>query len=154
MAESKHYGRQIVGSLVLTIIILGAVATLFGMYLIPKYQISREQIYNVAVKVFPLVIGLVMIQIGTMVASRRDEDYADEVDKLPQTPMTKHCTENRKMTSREPEKPIQPSRCLSFPLLSPHHLCRRRLFPLGTGFPILHRHSRGSARDRNDRRYV
>jgi hypothetical protein len=83
MAESKHYGRQIVGSLVLTIIILGAVATLFGMYLIPKYQISREQIYNVAVKVFPLVIGLVMIQIGTMVASRRDEDYADEVDKLP-----------------------------------------------------------------------
>jgi len=83
MAENKHYGRQIVVSLLLTIVILGAATYLFGIYLMPKYQISREQIYDFMVKVFPILIGLVMIEIGTMVAHRRDEDYADEVDKLP-----------------------------------------------------------------------
>jgi hypothetical protein len=83
MAENKHYGRQVVISLVLTIVILGAAFVFFGMYLIPRYQISREQIYGVMVKVFPFLIGIVMIQIGTMVAHHRDDDYADEVDKLP-----------------------------------------------------------------------
>lgn len=83
MAERKSYGKQVFASLVITVLVLGALVYAFGAYLIPKYQISQQQIYDVMVKLFPILIGLVMIQAGVMVAHRRDDEYADQVDKLP-----------------------------------------------------------------------
>lgn len=83
MTDKKHYGRQVVVSLVVTIAVLAVVVVCFRMFFLPKHPMNNEQIYDVAVKVFPLLIGFVMIQAGMMVAHRRDEDYADDVDKLP-----------------------------------------------------------------------
>ncbi|MDD7201982.1 MAG: hypothetical protein SPF89_08445 [Sphaerochaetaceae bacterium] len=83
MAERKSYGKQIFASLVITVLVLGALVYAFGAYLIPKYQITQQQIYDIMVKLFPILIGLVMIQAGVMVAHRRDDEYADQVDKLP-----------------------------------------------------------------------
>ena len=83
MAEGRSYGKQIFASLVITVLVLAALAYGFGAYLIPKYQITQAQIYEVMVKLFPILIGLVMIQAGVMVAHRRDDEYADQVDKLP-----------------------------------------------------------------------
>ncbi len=83
MSENKHYGRQILLSLFLTVFILLGLLYLASRYLLPLYSINQEQIYDVLVKLFPLLIGLVMIEIGVLVARKRDEDIADEIDKLP-----------------------------------------------------------------------
>ena len=83
MSENKHYGRQILLSLFLTVFILLGLLYLASRYLLPLYSVNQEQIYDVLVKLFPLLIGLIMIEIGVLVARRRDEDFADEIDKLP-----------------------------------------------------------------------
>ena len=83
MSENKHYGRQIFLSLFLTVFLLLAVLYVAARYLLPLYDINQDQLYDVLVRLFPLLIGLVMIEIGVMTARRRDEDYADQVDKLP-----------------------------------------------------------------------
>lgn len=83
MSENKHYGRQIILSLFLTVFLLLAVLYLASRFLLPLYEINQEMLYGLLVKLFPLLIGLVMIEIGVLVARRRDEDYADQVDKLP-----------------------------------------------------------------------
>lgn len=83
MSENKHYGRQIILSLFLTVFLLLAVLYLASRFLFPLYDINQEMLYGLLVKLFPLLIGLVMIEIGVLVARRRDEDYADQVDKLP-----------------------------------------------------------------------
>ena len=83
MSENKHYGRQIILSLFLTVFLLLAVLYLASRFLLPLYDINQEMLYGLLVKLFPLLIGLVMIEIGVLVARRRDEDYADQVDKLP-----------------------------------------------------------------------
>lgn len=83
MSENKHYGRQILLSLFLTVFILLVLLYVASRYLLPLYSINQEQIYGVLIKLFPLLIGLIMIEIGVMVARRRDEDFADEIDKLP-----------------------------------------------------------------------
>lgn len=83
MSENKHYGRQILLSLFLTVFILLVLLFVASRYLLPLYSINQEQIYDVLVKLFPLLIGLVMIEIGVLVAHKRDEDFADNIDKLP-----------------------------------------------------------------------
>ncbi len=83
MSENKHYGRQILLSLFITVFILLVLLYVASRYLLPLYSINQEQIYDVLVKLFPLLIGLIMIEIGVLVARRRDEDFADEIDKLP-----------------------------------------------------------------------
>ncbi|HKM08217.1 MAG TPA: hypothetical protein VJ869_14740, partial [Sphaerochaeta sp.] len=83
MSENKHYGRQILLSLFLTVFILLVLLYVASRYLLPLYSINQDQIYGVLVKLFPLLIGLVMIEIGVLVARKRDEDFADEIDKLP-----------------------------------------------------------------------
>lgn len=83
MSENKHYGRQIILSLFLTVFLLLAALYLASRFLLPLYEVNQAQLYGVLVKLFPLLIGLIMIEIGVMVARRRDEEYADQVDKLP-----------------------------------------------------------------------
>ncbi len=83
MSENKHYGRQIFLSLFLTVFLLLGIIYLASRYLLPLYDVNEEQIYGILVKLFPLLIGLVMIEIGVLIARRRDEEYADQVDKLP-----------------------------------------------------------------------
>ncbi len=83
MSENKHYGRQILLSLFLTVFILLGLLYVAARYLLPLYSVNQEQIYAVLVKLFPLLIGLIMIEIGVLVARKRDEDFADEIDNLP-----------------------------------------------------------------------
>ncbi|WP_319755875.1 hypothetical protein [uncultured Sphaerochaeta sp.] len=83
MSENKHYGRQIFLSLFLTVFILLAGLYLASRYLLPLYDVNQQQIYDILVKLFPILLGLVMIEVGVMIARRRDEEYADQVDKLP-----------------------------------------------------------------------
>ncbi len=83
MSENKHYGRQIFLSLFLTVFLLLAGLYVASRYLLPLYDVNQQQIYDILVKLFPILLGLIMIEIGVMIARRRDEEYADQVDKLP-----------------------------------------------------------------------
>jgi hypothetical protein len=84
MAGKKHhYGRQILVTLLVTVIILLGLFFVFARFLVPLFNVHQDQIYSVLVKLFPLLIGLVLIECGVLIARRRDEDYADQVDLLP-----------------------------------------------------------------------
>jgi hypothetical protein len=83
MLENKHYGRQVILSLFITVFLLIGLVYFSVKFFVPMYQINQDQIYAVLIRIFPILIGLVMIEIGVMIARRRDEDYVDEVDKLP-----------------------------------------------------------------------
>lgn len=84
MAGTKHhYGRQILVTLLVTIIILLGLSFVFARFLVPLFNVHQDQVYSVLIKLFPLLIGLVLIECGVLIAKRRDEDYADQVDLLP-----------------------------------------------------------------------
>jgi hypothetical protein len=83
MLENKHYGRQIILSLFVTVFLLIGVLYLSVRFLVPMYKINQEQLYDILIRMFPILIGLVMVEIGVLIARKRDEDYVDEIDKLP-----------------------------------------------------------------------
>ncbi len=83
MSAEKHYGRQIVLSLFLTVFGILGLLYLASRFLLPYVEIDQQQVYSVLVKLFPLLLGLIMIEIGVLVARRRDEEIAEESDKLP-----------------------------------------------------------------------
>lgn len=84
MAGKKHrYGRQIFATVIVTVIILLILLFVFSRFLVPLFNVHQEQVYSVLTRLFPLLIGLVLIECGVLIARRRDEEYADQVDKLP-----------------------------------------------------------------------
>lgn len=83
MSEKKRYGRQIVISFIVTIVILLAGVYLATQYLLPQVEWDQDQLFSFFVKVFPLLLGLIMIEIGVVISKKRDEDFADDIDKLP-----------------------------------------------------------------------
>lgn len=83
MSANKHYGRQIVLSLFLTVFGILGLLFLASRFLLPHFEIDQQQVYSVLVRLFPLLLGLIMIEIGVLVARRRDEEIAEESDRLP-----------------------------------------------------------------------
>lgn len=116
MAENKKYGRQIGVSFCITLLVMVALVYGFGTYLIPRYQITQAQVYDVAVRLFPILLGLVMIQAGVVVAHRRDQDYADEVDRLPPNAYDKPLSE---LPNDDPSRLTQQGMPLQQPVVQP-----------------------------------
>ncbi len=83
MSEKKRYGRQIFVSFIVTIIILLGGLYLATQYLLPQVSWDQEQLFTFFVKLFPLLIGLIMIEVGVVISKKKVEDCADEIDKLP-----------------------------------------------------------------------
>ena len=82
MSKPSSNLKVILSSVVISALVLGIFAVVFLMYLVPSYQITNEQIYSVLIKLFPVIIGLVLIQIGIVVGKRNDDDFQDQIDKL------------------------------------------------------------------------
>ena len=82
MSKPSSNVKVILSSVVISALVLGIFAVVFLMYLVPSYQITNEQIYSVLIKLFPVIIGLVLIQIGIVVGKRNDDDFQDQIDKL------------------------------------------------------------------------
>jgi len=83
MAKPKSTAKLVVTSIVVSLVVIAVCVLLFLHYLVPAYQISEKDVFDVLVKLFPLLIGLTLIQIGIAVGKRNDEDYASQIDKLP-----------------------------------------------------------------------
>lgn len=82
MSKASSSLKIIITSVVISAIVLGIFAVVFLLWLVPGFQITNEQIYNVLIKLFPVVIGLILIQIGIVAGKRHEQDFSDKVDKL------------------------------------------------------------------------
>ena len=82
MAKAKKTWKLVLTSIILSIIILAAFIAVFISFIVPSYDITQEQIYNVLTKALPILIGLVFIEIALISARRVEDDYKDNIDKL------------------------------------------------------------------------
>ena len=82
MSKSRSSLKLIISSVVISAIVLGIFAVIFLLYLVPAYQITNDSIYNGLIRFFPVLIGLILIQIGIIVGRRNDKDE-DKSDLLP-----------------------------------------------------------------------
>lgn len=82
MARPSNTAKLVITSIIISLIVLAVFVLIFISYIVPAYQITEEQIYSVLVKLFPVLIGLVLIQIGVMAGRRGEPDYSETIDKL------------------------------------------------------------------------
>lgn len=89
MAKSQSTSKLVITSVVLSLIIIAVFALVFMNYIVPAYNITADEVYSVLLKIFPILIGLVLIQIGIIAGKRNEDDYRDQVDKLPPNSYTR-----------------------------------------------------------------
>lgn len=89
MPKSRSTAKLVVTSVVISFVVIAIFALVFLNFIVPAYQITEDQIYSVLIKLFPILIGLILIQIGVMIAKRHEDEFADQVDKLPPNAYTK-----------------------------------------------------------------
>ena len=82
MATAPKTAKLVITSIVISIIVLAAFTLIFIRFIVPAYQITEDQIYSVLTKLFPVLIGLILIQIGVMAAKKGEPEYKDTIDKL------------------------------------------------------------------------
>ena len=89
MPKPRSTAKLVVTSVVISFVVIAIFALVFLNYIVPAYQVTEDQIYSVLIKLFPILIGLILIQIGVMIAKRHEDEFADQVDKLPPNAYTK-----------------------------------------------------------------
>ena len=82
MSKSNSSLKLIISSVVISAIVLGIFAVIFLLYLVPAYQITNDSIYEGLIRFFPILVGLILIQIGIIVGRRNDKEE-DKADMLP-----------------------------------------------------------------------
>ena len=89
MSKNKNT-KSVVITIIITLIVLGCLTFAALQFLVPAYVNANGQgsvktkIYETAVKIFPLLVGIVLIVIASMIAnSRNADDEEDDEDKLP-----------------------------------------------------------------------
>lgn len=110
---SKKKGSRTALITVLVVLVIFAALTFAAIkYFIPLYQVSQSEIYSWAVKIFPLLIGITLIVIASMLGQNDHDDESGE-DKLPPNAYEKQLFENpaddpAKMAPQPVEKPVAP----------------------------------------------
>lgn len=89
MSKPKSTARLVITSVVISFVVIAVFALVFINFIVPAYQVTEDQIYSVLIKLFPILIGLILIQIGVMIAKRNEDEFADQVDRLPPNAYTK-----------------------------------------------------------------
>ena len=112
MSKPKHTAKLVVTSIITSIIVVAIIALVFVKFIVPIYGISEDNIYSVLINLFPLLIGFVLIQIGVIAGKKNEDDYKDQVDKLPPNaysdPLMKDTHDDPKATTYgEKELPIR-----------------------------------------------
>lgn len=85
---NKRNSKSVVITIIVTVIVLTVLSVIGIRYLMPYYaqdpnaEDMQYTIYQFAVRLFPLLVGIVLIIIASMIAANRDDDV-DEDDLLP-----------------------------------------------------------------------
>ena len=82
MAKAKKTWKLVLTSIILSIIILAAFIAVFISFIVPSYDITQEQIYNVLTKALPILIGLVFIAIALISALRKKKKNKEKKNKI------------------------------------------------------------------------
>ena len=82
MAKASKTWKLVVTTIILSLVFITAFVAVFINYIVPTYDITREEIYSILSKVFPILVGLVLIEIATLVGRREGDTYKDTIDKL------------------------------------------------------------------------
>ena len=64
MSKTKSTAKLVITSVILSLIVLAIFTLVFLKYIVPVYSITEKQVYDVLVKLFPILVGLALIQIG------------------------------------------------------------------------------------------
>ena len=72
MSKPKSTARLVITSVVISFVVIAVFALVFINFIVPAYQVTEDQIYSVLIKLFPILIGLILIQIGVMIAKRNE----------------------------------------------------------------------------------
>ena len=83
MSESNKTVKLIITSVIISAVVLGIFTVIFSLYMVPNLGITDSQIYSVLMKLFPIVIGLILIEVGIMIARRNRKIEKNEEDRLP-----------------------------------------------------------------------
>ena len=75
MAKASKTWKLVVTTIILSLIFITAFVAVFINYIVPTYDITREEIYSILSKVFPILVGLVLIEIATLVVKHMNETY-------------------------------------------------------------------------------
>lgn len=90
MANSKSNTRLIVTSVLVSLAVIAIFIVIFANFIMPAFQISNESLHSILTAIFPILAGLLLLQIGVFVGDRHlDEEAEDKADKLPPNAYTK-----------------------------------------------------------------
>ncbi|HIV99426.1 MAG TPA: hypothetical protein IAB12_06605 [Candidatus Ornithospirochaeta avicola] len=84
MSESNKTVKLVITSVIISAVVLGIFTVIFSLYMVPNLGITDSQIYSVLMKLFPIVIGLILIEVGIMIARRNRKIEKNEEDRLPE----------------------------------------------------------------------
>jgi len=81
MSKNKNF-KTVVATLIVMLIVLATFSYIVLKYLAPVYQLNQDKIYYYAIRLFPLLVGIILITIASILLSH-GEDKEDEEDRLP-----------------------------------------------------------------------
>jgi hypothetical protein len=85
----KRNSKSVILTILVTVIVLAVLSFIAIKFLLPSYVQQHQnvdvqyKIYRFAVRLFPLLVGIVLIVIASMIINSKDEDEVDEDDLLP-----------------------------------------------------------------------
>lgn len=82
MAKASNVWKLIVLSVVISLVVLAVFTAVFITMIVPAYNITRDQVYTVLSRVLPILIGLVLVEIGLLIGKKSDAEATDTIDKL------------------------------------------------------------------------
>ena len=82
MSKPSSSLKLVISSVVISAVVIGLFFALFLLVIVPSFSITEREIYNVLIKIFPLVIGLVLVEVGYIAGKGNKEDEELESDML------------------------------------------------------------------------
>lgn len=83
MSNKKSLLQQIFFSIILSVAVIFLLGYICVQYLIPIFNIQTQALYQVMIYAFPILIGLCLIEIASVISNKNGEDKESQVDALP-----------------------------------------------------------------------
>lgn len=81
MSKNKSF-KTVFATIIVMLVVLASFSYVVLRYLAPVYQLNQNKIFYYAIRLFPLLIGILLITIASILLSH-GEDKEDEEDRLP-----------------------------------------------------------------------
>lgn len=81
MSKPSSPLKLVISSVVISALVIGLFFAIFLLVIVPSFSISDEDLYNVLMNIFPLVIAVVLVEVGFIAGrgNREDEEIDSDV---------------------------------------------------------------------------